>query len=53
MEYQKSNWLAARRFYYDALRIANAETPIHPLTTAIYYGLGCVEFKLKHDETAM
>ena len=53
MEYRKSNWLAARRFYSDALRIANAETPIHPITAAAYFSLGCAEFKLKHDDIAM
>jgi hypothetical protein len=52
MEYRKSNWLAARHSYLDALRIANAENPIHPVSAAVYYSLGCVEFKLEHDKTA-
>ena len=52
LEYRTANWLAAKRSYSEALRIALSETPIHPITAASYYSLGCVEFKLKHMDTA-
>jgi len=52
VEYRTSNWLAARRSYTDALRIALAENAIHPITAAALFSLGCVEFKLKNDDIA-
>lgn len=42
----------AKRYYSETLRIALAETPIHPITAAAYYKLGCVEFDLNHLEVA-
>jgi hypothetical protein len=52
IEYTREHWRAAKRSYNDALKIAIAETPIHFITSAIYYSLGCVELAMKNNEPA-
>ena len=50
--YGRENYVQARRSYNDTVRIAVVETPIHPITAAAYYSLGCVEYKLGNFEVA-
>jgi hypothetical protein len=46
------HWRAAKRSYNDALKIVLAVTPIHSITSAIYYRLGCVELAMNNFEPA-
>ncbi len=41
----QNNIMTASRSYQTALKISLANTPIHPITAAVYYKLGCVEFR--------
>lgn len=43
VEYAQKRWEAAKRSYEQSLRIGLASAPIHPITAAAYYSLGCVE----------
>lgn len=52
IEYARKNWKLARRWYEESLRIGLTTSPIHPITTAAYYSLGCVEFEFKHHDNA-
>lgn len=52
IEFVQEHWRSARRSYQDALKIAVAATPIHFITSAIYYSLGCVELALKNHDVA-
>ena len=45
-------WGAAKRAYEASLRIGLASAPIHPITTAAYYSLGCVEYEKNNLENA-
>jgi hypothetical protein len=42
----------ARRSYDASLRVGLATAPIHPITAAAYYSLGCVEFEKKNFDNA-
>jgi hypothetical protein len=53
IEYALEHWRGAKRSYGDALKIALTETPIHFITAAIYYCLGCVEFAMGDNEVAL
>lgn len=52
IEFEMKHWRGAKRSYNDALKIALAETPIHFITSAIYYSLGCVELAMNNIEPA-
>lgn len=52
IEFEMKHWRGAKRSYNDALKIALAETPIHFVTSAIYYSLGCVELAMNNIEPA-
>ena len=43
IDFAQGRWASAKRAYEASLRIGLATAPIHPITTAAYYGLGCVE----------
>ena len=43
IDYQLGEWQDAKRWYEGSVRIALVEAPIHPITAAAYYKLGCVE----------
>jgi tetratricopeptide (TPR) repeat protein len=43
VDYAQKRWEAAKRSYEQSLRIGLASAPIHPITAAAYYSLGCVE----------
>ena len=45
IDFAQGRWASAKRAYEASLRIGLATAPIHPITTAAYYGLGCVEHK--------
>jgi TolA-binding protein len=52
IEFAQKKWRQAKRCYDDSLRIGLASAPIHPITAAAYYSLGCVEFEMKHHDNA-
>lgn len=52
IEFQYRNWNHAIRAYTDCLNISRQETPIHPITAAAYYSLGCVEYELHNWQKA-
>lgn len=43
LDYAQKRWEAAKCSYEQSLRIGLASAPIHPITAAAYYSLGCVE----------
>jgi len=51
-EFAQKRWLAAKRSYEASLRVGLSKAPIHPITAAAYYSLGCVEFELKNNDNA-
>lgn len=52
IEFAQKRWPAARRLYDQSLKIALANTPIHPITAAAYYSLGCVEYEVGNFDNA-
>jgi tetratricopeptide (TPR) repeat protein len=52
VEYVQKRWTAAKRAYDTSLKIGLASAPVHPITAAAYYSLGCVEFELKNNDNA-
>lgn len=52
IDFAQRRWDAAKRAYEASLRIGLASTPIHPITAAAYYSLGCVEYERKNNENA-
>lgn len=52
IELIQKHWEPALRAYDNCLKIALAETPIHPITAAAYYSLACVELEMNHPEPA-
>jgi hypothetical protein len=43
IDFAQGRWASAKRAYEASLRIGLATAPIHPITTAAFYRLGCVE----------
>ncbi|KAH0564815.1 hypothetical protein GP486_001804 [Trichoglossum hirsutum] len=52
LEFMQENWEGAAREYEICLKIALSEMPIHPITAAAYYSLGCVELEMGHPDNA-
>jgi hypothetical protein len=52
IEFAQKNWASAKRAYDASLKIGLASAPIHPITAAAYYSLGCVEFERKNHDNA-
>ena len=52
IEFAQKRWVAAKRAYEASLRIGLANTPIHPITAAAYYSLGCVEHERHNIDNA-
>ena len=52
IDYEQRRWSSAKRSYESCLKIGLTVAPIHPITAAAYYSLGCVEFEMKHPEKA-
>lgn len=52
IEYAQKRWVNAKRSYDTCLKISLASSPIHPITAAAYYSLGCVENELDHHDNA-
>jgi len=52
IDFAQKRWAAAKRAYDASLKIGLASFPIHPITAAAYYSLGCVEYELGHLENA-
>lgn len=52
IDFAQKRWASAKRSYDTCLRIALANAPIHPITAAAYYSLGCVSFELKNHDNA-
>lgn len=52
IEFAQKKWKQAKRCYEDSLKIGLITAPIHPITAAAYYSLGCVEFSLRHHDNA-
>ncbi|KAH7416708.1 P-loop containing nucleoside triphosphate hydrolase protein [Cadophora sp. MPI-SDFR-AT-0126] len=52
IEYAQKRWVNAKRSYDTCLKISLASSPIHPITAAAYYSLGCVENELDHRDNA-
>jgi tetratricopeptide (TPR) repeat protein len=52
LEFALGHWPRAKEFYEDALDIALKDTPIHFITSAIYYKLGCVELEMENYDVA-
>jgi len=52
IQFLRKQWPLAKRSYEACLNIGLLEMPIHPLTTAAYYSLACVEFELGHHDFA-
>lgn len=52
IEFAQRRWAAAKRAYEASLQTGLAQAPIHPITAAAYYSLGCVEFEQKHPDNA-
>jgi len=40
----QDEWAEAKTSYDKSLKIALATAAVHPITVAVYYSLGCVEF---------
>ena len=43
IDFAHGRWPSAKRTYEASLKIGLATAPIHPITAAAYYSLGCVE----------
>lgn len=52
IEFAQKSWAGAKRAYDQSLRIGLANYPIHPITAAAYYSLGCVEYELSNADNA-
>ena len=52
IDFAQKRWAAAKRAYEASLRIGLASAPIHPITAAAYYSLGCVEHERRNIENA-
>jgi len=52
IHYLAQHWSLSWRSYNECLKIGLATMPIHPLTAAAYYSLGCVEISMGHAENA-
>jgi len=52
IDFAQKRWVSAKRSYDTSLKIGLSTAPIHPITAAAYYSLGCVELELKnHDKS--
>jgi len=52
IDFAQKRWESAKRSYEASLKIGLAKTPIHPITAAAYYSLGCVEYERKNLDNA-
>ncbi|KAN0114720.1 hypothetical protein V8E51_004264 [Hyaloscypha variabilis] len=52
IDFAQKRWAAAKRAYEASLRIGLASAPIHPITAAAYYSLGCVEQERRNIDHA-
>lgn len=52
IDFAQKRWDSARRAYEASLKTGLASAPIHPITAAAYYSLGCVEFERKNNGNA-
>ncbi|KAH8602772.1 P-loop containing nucleoside triphosphate hydrolase protein [Bisporella sp. PMI_857] len=52
VDFAEKRWNEAKRSYDTSLRIALATAPIHPITAAAYYSLGCVEYERGNRDNA-
>ena len=52
IELAQKRWAAAKHAFDASLRIGLASAPIHPITTAAYYSLGCVEYERSNLDNA-
>jgi tetratricopeptide (TPR) repeat protein len=52
IEYKQKRWTTAKASYELALKISLQNAPIHPITAAAYYSIGCVEYKKRNAEGA-
>jgi hypothetical protein len=52
IDFAQGRWASAKRAYDASLKIGLATAPIHPITAAAYYSLGCVEHKRGHLDNA-
>jgi len=52
IEFAQKRWPSARRSYEASLKVGLASAPIHPITAAGYYSIGCVEFEKRNLDNA-
>jgi tetratricopeptide (TPR) repeat protein len=52
IDFAQKRWAGAKRSYDAALKIGLASAPIHPITAAAYYSLGCVEHERHNVDNA-
>lgn len=52
IHFAESKWEDAQRSYSTSLRIALNTAPVHPITAAAYYSLGCVEHERRNFSNA-
>ena len=52
IEFAQKRWLSAKRAYETSLKVGLANAPIHPITAAAYYSLGCVEYERDNMDNA-
>jgi hypothetical protein len=52
IDFAQKSWDGAKRAYEASLKICLASFPIHPITAAAYYSLGCVEEKRRNLDNA-
>jgi hypothetical protein len=52
IDFAQCRWDAAKRSYEASLKIGLATAPIHPITAAAYYSLGCVEHQRLNIDNA-
>jgi len=48
----QQDWALAWRAFDECLKIGLATMPLHPITAAAYYSLGCVEFNQGNNDPA-
>jgi hypothetical protein len=52
MKMKQADLQLAWRSYDECLKIGLATMPLHPITAAAYYSLGCVEFARRNNDPA-